>query len=176
MFRNVYVVFAMFATVTYCPSNVCMFSLCLCSAGAVFKPWYMLYAFAHEECVVSKRQREQISEHGWLQVKRRERRGRESMHRVQPVKFVLTPFRKLLPSAGAMIMEMLSHMSQQCVLAVVCLLSGNLTFETFANVCHNVYDNVPFACDALCWLPVATQHFLSFRIFRFTIFQSLSQA
>ena len=31
----------------------------------------------------------------------REQSGRESMHRVQPVKFVLTPFRKLSPSAGA---------------------------------------------------------------------------
>ena len=40
-----------------------------CGAGAVFVPWYMLCVFAYKECVVSKRQREQISKQGWLQAK-----------------------------------------------------------------------------------------------------------
>ena len=99
------------------------------------------------------------------------------MHRVQPVKFFLTPFRKLSPSAGAMIMGMLSCMSQQCVLAAVCLLSGILTFETFANVCHNVYDNVLFACNALCWLPHTIFSHLGYFVLQdMSIFQFLSQA
>ena len=99
------------------------------------------------------------------------------MHRVQPVKFVLTPLDCSPQVQGLMIMGMLSCMSQQCVLAAVCLLSGILTFETFANVCHNVYDNVLFACNALCWLPHTIFSHLGYFVLQdMSIFQFLSQA